>query len=73
MEREKLTQELNNLIKIKNVDQENKIISMQEENQGLLVSLRNENNELKLKIKNLNKQFDNKCEELVQSESERKN
>lgn len=54
------------MLKAKSAEQENKILSMQEENQSLLLALRNENNSLKTKIKNLTKQFENKCEEVVQ-------
>lgn len=61
------------MIKLKSSEQDNKISSMQEENQAILISLRNENNELKSKIKNLNKQFENKCEEVVQCGAEFKN
>lgn len=54
LEREKLTQELNSMIKIKSSEQENKILSAQEETQGLLFNLRNENIDLKQKIKKFN-------------------
>ena len=37
------------------------------------LSLRNENNALKNKMKNLTKQFENKCEELTQSENNIRN
>ena len=61
------------MIKVKTAEQDNKISSLQEENQAILINLRNENNELKSKIKNLNKQFENKCEEVPQCGTEFKN
>ncbi len=66
LDREKLTADINMMLKAKSAEQENKILSMHEENQALLLALRNENNDLKSKIKNLTKQFENKCEEVVQ-------
>ena len=66
LDREKLTADINMMLKAKSAEQENKILSMHEENQSLLLALRNENNDLKSKIKNLTKQFENKCEEVVQ-------
>lgn len=69
-EREKLTNDLNVLIKSKSAEQENKILNMQEENQSILLNLRNENNNLKQKFKNMVKQFENKCEEVIQCEKD---
>lgn len=65
-DREKLTNDLASMVKSKSADQDNKILSMKEENQAILLNLRNENNQLKQKLKNLSKQFENKCEEVVQ-------
>lgn len=69
-EREKLNQDLNDMIKLKSSEQESKIMLMNDENQTILFNLRNENIELKSKVKNLNKQFDNKCEQVIQCEYE---
>ena len=72
-EREKLSQDLNGMIKMKTNEQDSKIMSIQDtENQQLLLNLRNENNDYKLKMKNLSKQFDNKCEQVIQTEKELK-
>lgn len=71
-EREKLSADLNSMSKSKSTEQENKILSMQEENQSILINFRNENNSLKQKLKQIVKQFDNKCEELAQSERDGK-
>ena len=71
-DRENLTVELNNMIKFKQSEQDNKVMSIQEESQSVLMGLRAENNDLKMRIKNLSKQFENKCEELVQCENDYK-
>jgi hypothetical protein len=72
LEREKLNQDLNEMIKLKSTEQDSKIMSMNAENQQILFKLRNENNDLKTKVKNLSKQFDNKCEQVLQCENDMK-
>lgn len=75
-EREKLTQDLNNMIKVASPNKSeteggstNKE-TIEPSSNAAMHNLKVENMELKNKLKNLTRQFENKCEELVQSESE---
>jgi hypothetical protein len=80
-EREKLTIDMNNMLKQSknNADSEttsaaaaSKHLPFNEETQALIFGLKNENADLKFKFKNITKQFENKCEELIQCEGELK-
>ena len=70
LDREKLNQEINSMIRVKQSDQESKLLSMQEESAALVQTLKSENADLKQKAKQINRQLENKCEEMVQYEGE---
>jgi DNA repair exonuclease SbcCD ATPase subunit len=72
-ERDKLAQELSQMIKLKS-SENNEInnTKFNEELQSVLFSHKQEINDLKQRLKNVTKQFENKCEELIQSDAELK-